>query len=204
VVDHIDGNRANNCHANIRVCIRAQNMHNKRKCTGSRSRFKCVYYSRQLGKWYAGCWFDGRHHLLGYFDSKVEAARAYDRLAVTFFDEFARLNFPREWTPERRAEACAHRQELAGKVKVRRPRKTKDAGIVERKRVGTDRAVSGGGGARFVGRPTSDATSRATLSSRTPIRDATAKRALRRGRGEPKRKTKGRRSEGKKVRKGKT
>ena len=111
VVDHIDGNRANNCRANIRACTRAQNIHNKRKCTGSRSRFKCVYYSKQLGKWYSRCWFEGRDRLIGYFDTEIEAARAYDRQAVAWFGEFARLNFPREWPPERRAQVYAQRQE---------------------------------------------------------------------------------------------
>jgi len=43
---------------------------------------------------------------------------------------------------------------------------------------GTDHGASGGGDARFVGRPTLDGTSRATLSSRTPIRDANAGRFL--------------------------
>ena len=35
-------------------------------------------------------------------DDEVEAARAYDRQAVEYFGEFARLNFPKEWPPERR------------------------------------------------------------------------------------------------------
>jgi hypothetical protein len=47
----------------------------------------------------------------GYFDAEVEAARAYDRLAVAWFGEFACLNFPREWPPDRRTQVHAQRQE---------------------------------------------------------------------------------------------
>jgi hypothetical protein len=53
-------------------------------------------------------------------------ARAYDRAAVERIGEFARLNFPEEWPPQRRAEVRAGRREPDGEVKrkrakVRRP-----------------------------------------------------------------------------------
>ena len=44
-------------------------------------------------------------------DAEVEAARAYDRQAVEWFGEFARLNFPEEWPPQRRAAVYNQRQE---------------------------------------------------------------------------------------------
>jgi hypothetical protein len=101
VVDHIDGNRANNCRFNLRVCTRSENLRNQRKRLGSRSRFKGVLYDKQYHKWFAVC----ERHFRGYFDDEIQAARAYDRMAAQYLDEFARLNFPQEWPPDRRAEA---------------------------------------------------------------------------------------------------
>jgi hypothetical protein len=111
VVDHFDGNRAHNCRTNLRFCTNAQNMRNRRKCSGASSVYKGVYYNRQRHKWSARCHYRGEPSWLGHFDSEIEAARAYDRKAVELFGEFARLNFPREWPPERRAAVWAQRQE---------------------------------------------------------------------------------------------
>ncbi len=43
-VDHIDGNRANNCRTNLRTCTLGQNMRNRSKHAGATSRFKGVYF----------------------------------------------------------------------------------------------------------------------------------------------------------------
>jgi hypothetical protein len=111
LVDHADGNRANNCRFNLRVCTRRDNQRNTRKQRGTRSRFKGVYYSKQRGKIYAQLCFDRRSRWLGWFESELDAARAYDRAAVEAFGEFARLNFPREWPQERRAQVHSlHRE----------------------------------------------------------------------------------------------
>jgi hypothetical protein len=119
-VDHKDGNRANNCRSNLRVCTRKENMRNLRKQNGTVSRFKGVTYCKRTDKWFARCWYKGGDHYLGSFDDEVEAARAYDRRAVEMLGEFARLNFPREWPPERRAQVRAEYQ--AAKKKARRPK----------------------------------------------------------------------------------
>jgi hypothetical protein len=122
VVDHIDGNKANNCRCNLRVATREQNSRNQRKHNGSVSVFKCVFYCRKNRKWYVKCQYQGKRHRFGPFDTEVEAALAYDRKAVEWFGEFARLNFPEEWPPERRAAVYTQRQEPDDKG---RKRKTK-------------------------------------------------------------------------------
>jgi hypothetical protein len=111
VVDHADGSKINNCRCNIRIATRVQNGRNQRKHYRSGSAFKCVYYCRHKHKWYVRCQYGDKRYRFGPFDTEEEAARAYDRQAVAWFGEFARLNFPREWPPARRAEVYAHRQE---------------------------------------------------------------------------------------------
>ena len=124
LVDHKDGNKGNNCRSNLRVCTREENQRNTHKQNGSVSRYKGVAYDKRYDKWVGRCWYEGRDHFLGYYDDEVEAARAYDRAAVERLSEFARLNFPREWPPERRAQVRAE-WEAAKKVKSK---KVKDKG----------------------------------------------------------------------------
>jgi hypothetical protein len=126
VVDHIDANRANNCRFNLRVCTRQENMHNKRKHSGSSSQFKGVGYLKRRRKWYARIWCMGERIWLGYFTDEAEAARAYDRKAVELFGEYARLNFPEEWPPQRRAQVQAQRQEDSRKTRGRKKVRNKE------------------------------------------------------------------------------
>jgi hypothetical protein len=116
VVDHADGNRCNNCRSNLRVCTRKENQRNIRKQRGARSPFKGVYYDMRRGKIFAQYYFEGRAQWLGYFETGLDAARAHDHAVVQTFGEFARVNFPREWPPERRAEVYASRPKTKKKA----------------------------------------------------------------------------------------
>jgi len=105
VVDHIDGNRADNCRFNLRVCTLLQNAHNRRKTSGTGSQFKGVYYAKRRKKWYAQWRYHNKDHRLEFFDTELDAARGYDLAAVHWFGDFAYLNFPKEWPLERRLQA---------------------------------------------------------------------------------------------------
>jgi hypothetical protein len=95
VVDHINGNKQDNRRDNLRVCTAAQNARNKRKLGGT-SRFKGVFWDARSGKWVAAISCRGKKIHLGRFDNEVEAAQAYDRMAIRLFSEFAHLNFPQK------------------------------------------------------------------------------------------------------------
>ncbi len=120
VVDHHDGNKANNCRFNLRICTQQENRRNSRKRRDGHPRFKGVY-RRKRGGFSAQFWFEGRAYWLGYFPDEVSAARAYDRAAVEACGEFANPNFPEEWPPKRRRRV--HAQYLrTGELSVIRKR----------------------------------------------------------------------------------
>jgi len=114
VVDHADGNKANNCRFNLRVCTPDQNRHNQARRSDSTSGFKGVSYRANRRKYSAKFTYNGHQFWLGYFDDAVEAARAYDRKAVECCGPFARVNLPDEWPPERIQEVYAKHQAALG------------------------------------------------------------------------------------------
>lgn len=119
IVDHKNRNRLDNTRTNLRLSTRAENARNTGKQRNTSSRFKGVDYSRYNEKWRARLRCHGKRISLGYFDVEEDAARAYDLAAVQYFGEFARLNFPDEWPPERRAQVRAQ-GDAAGPVTTRR------------------------------------------------------------------------------------
>jgi hypothetical protein len=77
VVDHIDGNKANNCIANLRDVSRAMNQQNRRKPRAdSMTGLMGVSLSRN-GKWRATIRVDGKDCFLGYHATAEAAAAVY-------------------------------------------------------------------------------------------------------------------------------
>ncbi len=96
VVDHIDHNGLNNRKSNLRLCTNRQNQQNRRPTRGSNSRYKGVHWCNTHRKFRARITHNGERLHLGYFDSEIDAAKAYDKKARELFGEFAYLNFPAE------------------------------------------------------------------------------------------------------------
>lgn len=92
-VDHINGNGLDCRKSNMRVATRSQNCSNRGKHSGGQtSVYKGV---RKVNRrWGAQIGKSGKHLHLGYFDTEIEAALAYDRAAVDLHGDFASLNFP--------------------------------------------------------------------------------------------------------------
>lgn len=91
LIDHIDGDPANNRLNNLRLATATQNNHNTRKRkTKTTSRYKGV--SKVSGKWGAYINYDGRSHTIGRYATEEEAALAYNTRAVEVFGEYAKCN----------------------------------------------------------------------------------------------------------------
>lgn len=92
-VDHKDHDGLNNQKSNLRLCNHSQNGRNRQVSRNNTSGFKGVCWNKQAEKWMAYIKDNGISRTLGNFDSREEAAKAYDMAARKLFGEFAKLNF---------------------------------------------------------------------------------------------------------------
>ena len=96
VVDHVNGNTLDNRKSNLRFATREQNCWNARR-TPSVSGYIGVTAKRDKpgGKlrYQARISHHDRNCSLGYYDTAVAAARAYDRRALELRGDFAFINF---------------------------------------------------------------------------------------------------------------
>jgi len=87
-VDHIDLNKSNNQRSNLRLATASQNQQNQLVDARSSTGYKGVQYRKDVGRYRAR--LDKQH--LGYFESPIAAALAYNRAAIAAYGEFAQLN----------------------------------------------------------------------------------------------------------------
>lgn len=97
-LDHIDGNKLNNDINNLRKATNQENQRNRKKnksynCKPTSSKYKGVGWHKYIKKWRARIAINGKDEHLGYFKSEIDAAMAYDKVAIEEFGEFAKVNF---------------------------------------------------------------------------------------------------------------
>ena len=89
-IDHRNGNGLDNRKANLRICTQSSNCKNRSKAKNNKSGYKGV--SRFGNRWRAYSSNNGKHVHLGLFDTKEEAALAYNAAAIERFGRYAKLN----------------------------------------------------------------------------------------------------------------
>jgi len=101
-IDHIDGNGLNNTRNNLRWTTHSENLlnlhHQRRKdCS---SQYIGVYYIKRLNKWGANITVKGKRETIGFFDTEIQAAKAYDNRKIELTQETYGLNIPNTKTFE--------------------------------------------------------------------------------------------------------
>ena len=70
IIDHIDGNKLNNCVKNLRITNQSGNNQNRKNVKG-------YTFIKRMNKYEARITVNGKAIILGYFDTKEEARNAY-------------------------------------------------------------------------------------------------------------------------------
>jgi len=87
VVDHLDHNGLNNQKNNLRNCTQSQNTQNM-----IRSRYQGVSWNKNEQKYTSKIGVRRKLFHLGYFDTPLDAAIAYNKAAIKHFGEGAKVN----------------------------------------------------------------------------------------------------------------
>lgn len=91
-VDHINMNKLDNRKENLRLVTDYQNALNRGKHKDNKSGFKGVSWVKRDKKYKAEITVNKKYNYLGLFDTKEEAAQAYNNEAKKYHGEFAKLN----------------------------------------------------------------------------------------------------------------
>ena len=91
-IDHINHNKLDNRKSNLRVVTSSQNKMNMHKRFPGTSKFKGVHWKKTINKWVAQIRFNGKKIHLGVFIKEEDAALAYNKAALTYYEKYAILN----------------------------------------------------------------------------------------------------------------
>lgn len=87
LIDHQDNNAFNNQRENLRIATRSQSQANRDKPSNNTSGYKGVS-KHHSGRWQARL----RNRVIGIYNTKEEAAKAYNTSALNYYKDFSRLN----------------------------------------------------------------------------------------------------------------
>ena len=98
-IDHRSGDTLDNRRENLRMVTNQQNHWNMKKSKKNTSGYKGVSFDKRRGRYSSNIMKDGKNIFLGYFNSPIDAAIAYDNAAFLYFGEYARPNFKKGENP---------------------------------------------------------------------------------------------------------
>lgn len=91
LVDHINGDPADNRWCNLRAADYIQNGHNRKRHRNNTSGFKNVAWDKKNSRWEVILWKDGKNHRIGRFLDKADAIAASREAMRRLHGEFARF-----------------------------------------------------------------------------------------------------------------
>lgn len=91
-IDHINNLRDDNRLVNLREATGAENNKNLKAREGGTSKYKGVSWFKRDCKWLARIGVNKENIFLGYYDNEQEAALAYNKAALEYFGEYAKIN----------------------------------------------------------------------------------------------------------------
>lgn len=91
-IDHINGDKSDNSIDNLRSATRAENNRNIGLTRANNSGLKGAHWHKKAKKWCSNLTHNKKNIHLGLYDTKEEAALAYNEAAKRLHGEFARLN----------------------------------------------------------------------------------------------------------------
>lgn len=93
VIDHLNGNGLDNRRENLRICSSAENAKNRHfRRIGCTSKYWGVYYKKNRNKYEAHIKHNGKMIYIGIFNTEIEAAMAYNSMAIQLRGGESHLN----------------------------------------------------------------------------------------------------------------
>jgi hypothetical protein len=97
LVDHINGDKADNRIKNLRLVTNQQNLFNKSSLSKRNfSGFTGVFWSKKARKWQVSIVYNGKNIYLGLYSNKEDAIKARKEAEIKYYGEFRRQESEKE------------------------------------------------------------------------------------------------------------